>query len=110
MEEDSKVNLKMIRKKDLEQKKYFNGDNYIGEFKNDLSEGYGIYYFYNYRAIYEGEFKNNKKNGYGIEYYSDGSKYKGKFKNGKMEGYVFCFYSDGSKFIGEFKDGLKEGF
>ena len=54
---------------------------YIGEFKNGVYEGKGIYY-YNNGDKYEGNFKNGVKEGKGIEYYNNGDKYEGNFKNG----------------------------
>ena len=44
-------------------KKYPNKDIYIGEKKNNLKEGYGIYIYANGRR-YEGQFKNDKKEGF----------------------------------------------
>ena len=35
------------------------------EFKNDLKDGYGIYYYINGNR-YEGQWKNDAKKGYGI--------------------------------------------
>ena len=53
---------------------YINSDKYIGENKNKVKEGYGIYY-YSDGFNYEGEFKNDLKDGYGIYYCSNGFKY-----------------------------------
>ncbi|KAJ3383226.1 hypothetical protein HDU92_004297 [Lobulomyces angularis] len=41
-----------------------NGDIYLGQWKNNLKDGDGTYYYKNGR-IYEGEWKENKRNGYG---------------------------------------------
>ena len=44
---------------------------YIGEFKNGLREGKGIFY-YNDGARYEGDYRNDKREGKGIYYFSNG--------------------------------------
>ena len=44
----------------------FNGDIYVGEFKNGNFYGNGIYKYKN-GDIYEGEYKDNKRNGKGTE-------------------------------------------
>ena len=86
-----------------------NGDKYEGEFKNGNLEGYGIYYSSN-RDKYEGEFKNNKFDGYGIYYSSNGDKYEGEFKNNKFDGSGIFYSSNGDKYGGEFINGKCEGF
>ena len=88
---------------------YSNRDSYEGEFKNDLRDGYGIYYSCN-GDRYEGGFKNNLKNGYGIEYYSDGCRYKGEFKNNLKNGYGIEYYPNGCRYEGEFKNDLRDGY
>ena len=57
-------------------KKYNNGDKYIGEWKNDLKDGKGIYY-YNNGDKYDGEYKTDLKDGKGIFYCNDGDKFEG---------------------------------
>ena len=44
--------------------KYANGNKYEGDWKNDIREGVGIFYFSN-GDYYKGEFKNNIIDGYG---------------------------------------------
>ncbi len=48
---------------------YENQDQYIGQWKNDVKEGYGIYFYYNetnLEELYIGNWKNGKKNGKGF--------------------------------------------
>jgi hypothetical protein len=49
-----------------------NGDNYVGEFKNDKYSGRGAWTWSNGRK-YIGEFANNTANGQGIEYSANGT-------------------------------------
>ena len=104
------IEVHFTNKCKIKYEKNLDGDIYIGEKINNIKEGYGIYYFYNYRITYEGEFKNNMRDGYGIEYISDGNRYEGEFKDNKIEGYGFKYYSSGNIYIGEFKDFMKDGF
>jgi len=43
---------------------YYNGDKYVGEWKDDQQEGYGNYFHANGEK-YEGQWKNGKMNGSG---------------------------------------------
>mgnify|MGYP002862731071 CR=1 FL=1 len=64
---DNKTNIKQMKKEIIsiigenKTKTYKNGK-YKGEFKNDLKDGKGIYY-YNDENRYEGEWKNDLKEG-----------------------------------------------
>ena len=64
---DNKTNMKQMKKEIIsiigenKTKTYKNGK-YKGEFKNDLKDGKGIYY-YNDENRYEGEWKNDLKEG-----------------------------------------------
>ena len=51
----------------------YNNGKYIGETKNGLKEGKGIYY-YNNGDRYEGDWKNDKQEGKGIFYYTNRDK------------------------------------
>ena len=90
-----------------------NGEQYVGEMKNNLKDGKGIIYFKNdneeMKQRYEGQFKNNKIQGKGFMFWKLGNMYEGSFKNGKMEGKGIFYYSDGSQYLGEFKNGKRDG-
>ena len=90
-----------------------NGEQYVGEMKNNLKDGKGIIFFKNdneeMKQRYEGQFKNNKIQGKGFMFWKLGNMYEGFFKNGKMEGKGIFYYSDGSQYIGEFKNGKRDG-
>ena len=58
---------------------------YIGEFKNNLMDGYGkITNFYG--TSYEGSFKNGLTNGHGIFFHGYNSSYAGNWRNGLKHG------------------------
>ena len=62
-----------------------NGDMYEGDFKNDFSDGKGIYYSKN-GDLYEGDFKKGKIEGKGIIYYSNGDREMGDYIDDKKIG------------------------
>ena len=84
-------------------------DKYIGENKNKIKEGYGIYYCSN-GSKYEGEWKNDKREGYGIYYFSNGDRYEGQYNNDKREGYGIYYFSNGGKYEGEWKNDKRKGY
>uniref|UniRef100_A0A673V1B4 Junctophilin n=1 Tax=Suricata suricatta TaxID=37032 RepID=A0A673V1B4_SURSU len=55
-------------------------ETYMGEWKNDKRNGFGISERSN-GMKYEGEWANNKRHGYGCTVFPDGSKEEGKYKN-----------------------------
>ena len=104
---------------------------YIGEIKNNLREGYGIWYIPN-KTKCEGYFKNDSLEGFGIGIFSNGGRfegeweksefkigtyyypmgdiYEGEFKNNEKEGYGIFYYSDGTIYEGEWKSNYPEGY
>ena len=106
-----------------------NGEYYIGEFKNNLRNGKGLYicknrwlidfgdfdgsfegsghiekHFYDY---YIGEWKDNLPYGKGILCFKNGEKYIGDFINDKVGEYGNIFLKDGEYNIDEWKNNLK---
>ena len=63
---------------------YENGiKGYVGEWKNDLSDGYGEFYYKNGKIEYKGNWKNGYHDGEGISYNLSGIiKHSGYFKEG----------------------------
>ena len=59
---------------------------YIGEFKNNKMDGYGVCYDCHGNIIYEGEWKNNLVHGKGIYIWEEGKRYEGEFLHGKKHG------------------------
>ena len=83
--------------------------NYIGEFKNDELNGYGVIDFLDEGQRYEGNFENNEINGKGIYKWKNGDIYEGEMKKGKMDGYGKYSYTDGKIYEGEYVNGIKQG-
>ena len=57
---------------------------YKGEFKNGKKSGIGKMIIK--KDVYEGEFRNDLFDGKGVYYYSNGNKWEGKFRKGKRHG------------------------
>ena len=111
-----------------------NNEEYIGEYKNNIPNGYGIYSnILNERKcigyfkingindigieeskedgyIYYGEFENNQKNGVGKLQWKEGIKYEGYFFKNQMNGYAIIKYPQKKKYKGQIKNGKMEGF
>jgi len=105
---------------------------YIGEYINNIPNGYGIYsrqglklegmnwnknYINNIGIalwdegdIYEGEFKNNLKEGIGTYRWDDGASYMGNFQNNQINGYGIMNFANGNSYVGEFSDGYLSGW
>jgi len=90
-----------IFKKKRKNKKYKNGDTYVGEMNNDKPHGYGTY-TWSVGEKYVGFFKNDKKHGHGTWSFKD-IKYVGEWKEDSMHGQG-TLTSNGKKFVGKFKD------
>ena len=95
---------------------YKNGSRYEGEYKKGKKDGNGIYYYEHepFKGnIYDGGWKNDKQDGKGIFYFNDGEfkgdRFEGGFKNDRMEGKGIYYFNDGRKYDGEWKNGVKEG-
>ena len=89
---------------------YFNGK-YIGEWKNGLREGFGIY-INNNGDKYIGNWKNNLEEGDGRYIYKNGDIYDGSFKEGKNEGRGILKFNNIDniiQFYGEWKKDKKNG-
>ena len=84
---------------------------FVGDFKGETREGYGVEYNEKGTTLYEGNWKNNLLNGSGIKFYETGLKmYEGEWKNSVKEGSGTSYYQNGNKlYHGQFKDGLYYG-
>lgn len=85
-------------------RKYANGDHYVGEVVNRDLQGKGVYTFAN-GDRYEGEFFANSLQGKGIFKYANGDCYEGEFKDSKYNGKGVLTHADGTKEEGNFVDG-----
>jgi hypothetical protein len=112
----------------------FNYEEFIGEYKDYILDGFGVYknYITNLKItgifkdnnicgigiedsaeggyVYRGEFVNNQKEGYGTIEWKDGAKYQGEFKENQINGYGIIEYPDDKFYQGEVKNGKMEGF
>ena len=111
-----------------------NYEEFMGEYKDYISDGFGIYrnFITNLKIsgifningiswigieesaeggyIYTGEFNNNKKEGYGTITWKDGNKYQGEFKNNQLYGYGIIEFPGQKYYQGEIKNGRMDGF
>ncbi|XP_069112133.1 MORN repeat-containing protein 1-like isoform X7 [Argopecten irradians] len=83
---------------------------YIGEKKNEMRNGLGVYTYENKYFRYEGQWKNGKKHGQGKLQMQDGSYYEGTFCDGEINGHGFRYFStSGCKYTGQFHKGELHG-
>jgi hypothetical protein len=88
------------------RKIYSTGEYYVGEFANDMANGYGVFRDIN-GGRYEGQWKDDKQHGFGKEIWKNGDEtYDGEFVNGLKHGKGKFSWIDGSYYEGEFEDGL----
>ena len=110
------IMLNLIHSKTIEapandepvEKKYDNGDKYIGQMKSGKKHGKGIMYYAD-KTTYDGEWFNDLKNGHGEQSLPNGDKYEGNFKNNLMEGYGIYTYKNGRTYEGQFVKDTMEG-
>ncbi|OAF64859.1 MORN repeat-containing protein 3, partial [Intoshia linei] len=114
-----------------------NGDQYTGEWTDNLKEGKGTYIWKNgfiyegdwkkdkkcgfgillrqtndadvYHKIYSGAWKNDKKHGYGTQFSRNGEYYEGEWYANKQSGWGRNYYNDQSAYEGEWYDGKRHG-
>ncbi|XP_044151321.1 MORN repeat-containing protein 3-like [Bufo gargarizans] len=93
-----------------------NGDEYTGEWMNNLRHGKGSYLYKKANAIYQGDWKNGKRNGYGtyaVKAPSTGTYirvYAGNWVNDKKHGYGTYYYSDVEYYEGGWDCGKRSGW
>ncbi len=84
------------------------GDQYVGEWKDNLFHGQGTYTYAN-GGKYVGEFKDNLFHGQGTFNYASGDKYVGEYKDDKPHGQGTYTHTSGNQYVGEWKDGERHG-
>jgi len=89
----------------------WNGNVYVGEYMDCLWDGIGriMWEVEDVCSVYEGELKKDKMHGQGTYRYSTGDKYVGEWKDDQQHGQGTYTYASGSKYEGEWKDGQKRG-
>ena len=75
---------------------YENGDRYIGEFENNLRQGFGTMIFAA-GGEYTGQWHAGKKKGLAEECYANGDRYEGEFDNDERHGHgIFTYTATGT--------------
>ena len=82
---------------------------YIGDFKENLRHGLGVYTLPD-GSIYDGEWRENNPNGWGLFRWPDGSEYQGPWKDGKRNGTNgILIAADGFRYEGAWANNAMEG-
>ncbi|KAH3884659.1 MORN repeat-containing protein 3-like [Dreissena polymorpha] len=94
-----------------------NGDQYTGEWLNNLKDGKGTYKWKETGAIYDGDWKKGNRNGFGTYSRPDPRKkgqfvkeYSGGWKNDMRHGYGTNFYNDEEYYEGELYADKRSGW
>ena len=106
---DSKGFKDNCGKQGYHEYKYSNGDNYHGQWKDDMKHGQGVY-FSKTGNIFVGKFRYGKKHGLGISTVKSGTVYDGNYRNDKRSGKGKLTERSGAKYEGEFRKGLQHGY
>ena len=93
---------------------YANGDKFFGEYKDDKIHGQGTFTYAFSGDKYVGEYKDSKRNGLGTYTFGKnsefaGDKYVGEYKDEEYHGQGTYIWANGDKYAGEFKDGERSG-
>lgn len=84
--------------------KWPNGDEYVGEWKNDKMDGQGTMTWAN-GDLYEGAWKDDIMNGQGTYIWANGDEYTGTWINGEQDGQGTFTFADGEVLSGVFSNG-----
>lgn len=76
---------------------------YEGEWKEDLQNGLGTYYWFDgkieykiIKNIYKGNWLNGQRHGFGSLFHSNGCRYEGYFQHNKKHGYGLAMDDNGN--------------
>ena len=87
---------------------FYDGNKYVGEWKDGKAHGYGEYMWVN-GNFYVGQFENGEENGKGTAVFIHGDKYVGDWKDGKPHGRGTYTFASGNEHVGENKFGMPDG-
>jgi hypothetical protein len=98
---------------------YLSGNDYDGEWRNNLRDGKGVMRWVTTNEMYSGMWKEGRQHGHGLHIWfllnKQGSpwqmqnSYEGEFANGERSGFGLFMYADGSKYTGEWANNVKHG-
>ena len=74
----------------------YQGDKYVGDFKDGKRDGFGTYTWAN-GDEYGGQFKDNKRDGVGVYTWANGNKYGGIWKDDKRDGEGTYIWENGDR-------------
>jgi hypothetical protein len=92
-----------------EDRGFYSGYRYVGEYKLGKRNGYGYYSSYEDDYMYVGEFKDGKMHGQGNFTWPSGNKYTGEWSDDKRSGQGTKTYTSGEKYVGTWEDNLQNG-
>jgi 1-phosphatidylinositol-4-phosphate 5-kinase len=93
----------------------YSGDTYVGDFKNDVYQGHGVYNDVSMDIKFSGEWQHGKPNGRGKQIFGPrsvhpGSYYIGEMKDGVFDGTgQYILGNEGARYVGHFLNGYKSG-
>lgn len=92
-----------------------NGDQYTGEWKDNLRHGHGTQMWKKATAMYEGKWEQDQRQGYGAFYKlhlptKQLCVYAGPWRNDKKEGFGTYFYHSSARYEGEWVKNEKSGW
>lgn len=86
----------------------FEGDRYVGKFKDNRRHGQGEYFYANGER-YRGEFRLGAKHGRGTHWWPNGDRYEGGHANGLESGRGAYYFANGDRFVGNYENGKETG-
>ena len=87
-----------------------NGDEFLGEYKNEIREGFGIYKFKD-GSEYRGHWKKSRLHGFGMFIYPGIKQYYGFFQKDRRAGFgIGVWLKEKKAFIGFWKDNDINGY
>ena len=85
------------------------GDHYVGEWKSDRQNGFGVFESSRGQGKYYGGWLNGKRHGKGELVFANGDIYEGSFARNKLGGYGIMTYATGQKYSGEWRNNHRDG-
>jgi len=83
---------------------------YYGEWRDDMKDGNGIFYYaHDVESYYEGNWSCDKRHGFGKMFFPDGSIYEGGWVDDQEHGRGTLYLSNGDVYDGQWEHGVKHG-